>query len=87
MEKKIISHDFELAWAFNNHHINTVEIKSGFKYFKITYQSNNDFSVINEIIRTYQDHPSMKQVKNVITTSNTPKPTYFGFEPTNPIEV
>ena len=29
----------------------------------------------------------MKQIKNVITTSNTPKPIYFSFEPTNPVEV
>ena len=29
----------------------------------------------------------MKQIKNVITTSNTHKPIYFSFEPTNPVEV
>ena len=29
----------------------------------------------------------MKQIKNVITTSNTPKPIYFSFEPTNTVEV
>ena len=54
---------------------------------KITNQSKDDLSVIDEIIRTYQDHPSVKQIKNVITTSNTPKPIYFSFEPTNPVEV
>ena len=85
--KKIISDDFELAKTFNNHYINTVEINSGFKPLKITNQSKDDLSVIDEIIRTYQDHPSVKQIKNVITTSNTPKPIYFSFEPTNPVEV
>ena len=35
----------------------------------------------------YQDHPSVRQIKNVIITSNTPKPIYFSFEPTNPVEV
>ena len=85
--KKIISDDFELAKTFNNHYINTVEINSGFKPLKITNQSKDDLSVIDEIIRTYQDHPSVKQIKNVITTSNTPKPTYFSFEPTNLAEV
>ena len=84
--KKIISDDFELAKTFNNH-INTVEINSGFKPLKITNQSKDDLSVIDEIIRTYQDHPSVKQIKNVITTSNTSKPKYFSFEPTNPVEV
>ena len=65
--KKIISDDFELAKTFNNHYINTVEINSGFKPLKITNQSKDDLSVIDEIIRTYQDHPSVKQIKNVIT--------------------
>ena len=68
--KKIISDDFELAKTFNNHYINTVEINSGFKPLKITNQSKDDLSVIDEIIRTYQDHPSVKQIKNVITTSS-----------------
>ena len=85
--RKIISDDFELAKTSNNHYINTVEINSGFKPLKITNQSKDDLSVIDEIIRIYQDHPSVKQVKNVITKSNTPKTIYFSFEPTNPVEV
>ena len=85
--KKIISDDFELAKTFNNHYINTVEINSGFKPLKITNQSQDDLSVIDEIIHTYQDHPSVKQLKNAITTPNTPKSIYFSFEPTNPVEV
>ena len=67
--KKIISDDFELAKTFNNHYINTVEISSGFKPLKITNQSKDDLSVIDEIIRTYQDYPNAKQINNVITTS------------------
>ena len=84
--KKIISDDFELVKTFNNHYINTVEINSSFKPLKITNQPK-DVSVIDEITHTYQDHPSVKQIKNVITTSNTPKPICFSFEPTNPVEV
>ena len=85
--KMIISDDFELAKTFNNHHINTAEINSGFKSLKITNQFKDDLSVIDEIIRTYQDHPSVKQIKNVIATSNTPKQVYFSFEPANPVAV
>ena len=85
--KKIISDDFELARIFSNRNINTVEINSGFKPLKTTNQSKDDFSVIDEIIRTYQDHPSVKQISSAITTSNTPKPIFFSFEPTNPVEV
>ena len=54
---------------------------------KITNQSKDDLSVIDESIHAYQDHPSVKQISSVITTSNTPKPISFSFEPTNPIEV
>ena len=79
--------DFELAKTFNNHYSNSVKINSGFKPLKITNQSKDYLSVIDEITRTYQYHPSVKQIKNVITTSNTPKPIHFSFEPTNPVEV
>ena len=46
---------------------------------KITNQSKVDLSVIDD-----QDHPSVKQISNTITT---PKPVSFSFEPTNPVEV
>ena len=82
----LFSDDFELAKTFSNHYINTAEINSGFKPLKITNQSKDDFSVINEI-STYQDHPSVKQISSAITTSNTPKPISFSFDPTNPAEV
>ena len=85
--KKIISHDFKLAETFSNHYINTVEINSSFKLLKITNWSKDDLSVIDEIIRIHQDHPIVKQIKNVITTSITPKPIYFSFGPTNPVEI
>ena len=79
--------DFELAKTFNNHYSNSVKINSGFKPLKITNQSKDYLSVIDEIIRIYQDQPSVKQIRNAITTSNTPKPIRFSFDPTNPVEV
>ena len=62
-------------------------LNNSFNPLKITNQSKDDLSVNYEVIRTYQDHPSVKQIKNLITTSNTPKPIYYSFEPTNPVEV
>ena len=85
--KKIISVGSELDKTFNNHYISTVEIKNGFKSLKTTNQSKDDFSVIYEIIRTYQDHLSVKQISSAITTSNTLKPISFSLEPTNSVEV
>ena len=76
--KKIIWDDFELAKTFSNYYVNTVvKINNGFKPLKATNQSKHDFSVIDEIIRTYQDHPSLKQISSTMTTSNTPKPIFF----------
>ena len=75
--KKIISDDFELAKTFNNHYVNTVKISSGFKPLKATNQSKDDFSVIDGIIRKYQDQPSVKQISSAIITSSTPKPIFF----------
>ena len=51
--KKKISDNFEIANIFSNHYINTVETNSGFGPLKITNQSEDDFSVIDEIIHTY----------------------------------
>ena len=85
--QKIISEDFGLAKTFNKQYINTVEINSGFKPLKVTNQSKDDLSVIDEIVRTYQDHPSVKQISNAITTSSSSKPISFRFEPTNSVEV
>ena len=81
--KKIISVGSELDKTFNNHYINTVEINSGFKSLETTNQSKDDFSVIYEIIRTYQDHLNVKQISSAIATSNTLKPISFSLEPTN----
>ena len=75
--KKITSDDFELAKTFSNHYINTAEINSGFKPLKMTEKSKDNISVIEKIVHTYQDHPSVKQIKNAITTSNTPKPIKY----------
>ena len=44
---------FGLAKTFNKNYINAIEINSGFKPLKITNQSKDDLSVIDEIIRTY----------------------------------
>ena len=51
--KKKISDNFEIANIFSNHYINTVETNSGFGPLKITNQSEDDFSVIDEIVHTY----------------------------------
>ena len=59
----------------------------GLKSKNITNQFTDDFSAIDEITRTYKDHPSVKQITGAIPTSNTPKPISFTFEPPNEVEV
>ena len=68
--KKIISDDVESAKTSKNQYINAVEINSGFEPLKTTNQSKDGFSVIDEIIRTYQDHSSVKQINNAIPTTH-----------------
>ena len=53
----------------------------------MTNQPKDNPSVSDEIIRTHQDQPSLKQINNAVTTSNTPNPISFSFQPTNPIKV
>ena len=53
----------------------------------MTNQSKDDLSVIYEVMRTYQNHPSVKQISIAITASNTLKAISFCFEPTNAVEV
>ena len=55
-------------------------INSGFKPLKTTNQFKGDFSVIYEVIRTYQDHPSVKEISSAIKISNTFKQIFFSFE-------
>ena len=83
--KKIIQDDFQLNKIFSNHYVNTDEINSGVEPLKTTNQSKDNFSVIDEIIRIYKDHPSEKQVSCAITESKTPQLIYFNLEPTNPV--
>ena len=54
--------------------------------FENKNHSKDDFSIIDEIIHTYQDRSSKKQISSIIKTSNTPKPISFTFESTNPVE-
>ena len=68
--KKIISDDVESAKTSKKQYINAVEINSGFKPLKTTNQSKDGFSVIDEIIRTYQDHPGVKQINNAIPATH-----------------
>ena len=84
---KIISNHFELAKTFNNHYFNTVEINICFKPLKITNDSKKIVLVIYEIIYTYQDHPSVKQISNATATENTPKLIFFTFETNNLVKI
>ena len=64
--KNVITDEYELSQIFNKHYINIVEKSCGNKPNKIgtTIASLNDSDVINRIIKTYQNHPSVLKIKN-----------------------
>ena len=64
--KNVITDEHELSQIFNKHYINIVEKSCGNKPNKIgtTLESLNDSDVIDRIIRSYQNHPSVLKIKN-----------------------
>ena len=64
--KNVITDEYELSQIFNKHYINIVEKSCGNKPNKIgtTLGSLNDSDVIDRIIKSYQNHPSVLKTKN-----------------------
>ena len=64
--KNVITDEYELAQKFKKHYINIVEKGCGNKPNKIgtTLGSLNDSDVIDRIIKSYQNHPSVLKIKN-----------------------
>ena len=64
--KNVITDEYELSQIFNKHYINIVEKSCGNKPNKIgtTLEFLNDSDVIERIIKSYQNHPSVLKIKN-----------------------
>ena len=64
--KNVITDEYEISQTFNKHYINIVEKSCGNKPNKIgtTLGSLNDSDVIDRIIKSYQNHPSVLKIKN-----------------------
>ena len=64
--KNVITDEYELSQIFNKHYTNIVEKSCGSKPNKIgtTLGSLNDSDVIDRIIKSYQNHPSVLKIKN-----------------------
>ena len=64
--KNVITGEYKLSQIFNKHYINIVEKSCGNKPNKIgtTLESLNDSDVIDRIIKSYQNHPSVLKIKN-----------------------
>ena len=61
--KNVITDEYELSQIFNKHYINIVEKSCGNK-IGTTLGSLNDSDVIDRIIKSYQNHPSVLKIKN-----------------------
>ena len=64
--KNVITDEYKISQTFNKHYINIVEKSCGKKPNKIgtTLGSLNDSDVIDRIIKSYQNHPSVLKIKN-----------------------
>ena len=64
--KNVITDEYEISQIFNKHYINIAEKSCGNKPNKIgtTLGSLNDSDVIDRIIKSYQNHPSVLKIKN-----------------------
>ena len=61
----LITNEKELAKTLNSHFINIVEKSSGIKPISIGFKSVTDKKIlIEKIIKTYQDHPSIAKIKD-----------------------
>ena len=64
--KNVFTDEYEISQIFNKHYINIVEKICGNKPNKIgtTLGYLNDSDVIDRIIKSYQNHPSVLKIKN-----------------------
>ena len=64
--KNIITDEYGISQTFNKHYINIVKKSCGNKPNKIgtTLGYLNDSDVIDRIINSYQNHPSVLKIKN-----------------------
>ena len=64
--KNVITDEYEISQIFNKHYINIVEKSCENKPNKIgtKLESFNDSDVIDRIIKSYQNHPSVLKIKN-----------------------
>ena len=68
---KIIISKRELAKTFNEYYINIVEKSSGIKPKDISQRDKNQNIVkkIREIVKSYENHPGILQMKNICSCS------------------
>ena len=64
--KNVITDEYEISQIFNKHYINIVEKSCENKPNKIgtKLESFNDSDLIDRIIKSYQNHPSVLKIKN-----------------------
>ena len=86
---KIITSERELAKTFNEHYINIVEKSSGIKPKDISQcdKNQNIHKTIREIVKSYENHPSILQIKQNICSSSFHVKEKFRFHFVNEIEI
>ena len=70
-ENNVLASEWELAKTFNEHYINIFEKSSGIKPKDISQcgKNQNIQRTIWEIVKSYENHPSILQIKNFCSSS------------------
>ena len=86
---KIITSERELEKTFNEHYVNIVEKSSGIKPKDISQcdKNQNIHTKISEIVKSYENHPSILQIKRNICSSSFHVKEKFRFYFVNEIEI
>ena len=86
---KVITRKRDLAKTFNEHYINIVDESSGIKPKDISQRDKNQNiqKTVGEIVRFYENHPRILQIKSICSSSFHIKEIFFFFHFVNKVEI
>ena len=85
-QNKIISYEKQLTKLFNSYYINIVEKSSDTKTFGTNFE-NTSVQSVRDIVNSYENHPSIIKIKQVVNGSNVSNSERFSFKMVNENEI
>ena len=85
-QNKIISYEKQLTKLFNSYYINIVEKSSDTKTFGTNFE-NTSVQSVRDIVNSYENHPSIIKIKQIVNGSNVSNSERFSFKMVNENEI